>query len=159
MDSNSLYLKIANYCAFQERNLKEVQAKLKLWQVPNELHASYIELLTTEGYLNPERYAQSFARGKSNIKKWGKTKIKMHLKQKGIDDQTINESINLIDNETYKNTAKKLAEKKLKSLTKESDSRVAHQKVIRFLIGKGYEFDIAIKTVKEITGKSTDDLV
>ena len=47
-----------------------------------------IDLLIIEliqfNFLNEERYARSFARGKFRIKKWGKLKIRMALKKRGL---------------------------------------------------------------------------
>ncbi|MFN8436783.1 MAG: regulatory protein RecX [Cytophagales bacterium] len=145
MTSDELYLKIANYCAYQDRSVAEVLKKMNDWQVPLEFHETFIELLISENYLNQERYASSYIRGKSQLKKWGKNKIKIHLQQKGIPQELIQEKLNDLNTEDYLHIATKIAQTKLVSLQKETDKRVLKQKILRHLIGKGYEFDIAQK--------------
>src|SRR5690606_40103744 len=66
-------IKIASYCAYQERCQKEVRDKLYEYG----LHSHEVENLITsvilEGFLNEERFAKAFARGKFRIKKWGRS--------------------------------------------------------------------------------------
>lgn len=147
MDANELYLKVANYCAYQERSIKEVCDKMHKWEVPTDLQPQFLDLLQEEGYLNQQRFSHSFTRGKSTIKKWGKNKIKMHLKLKGVNDETINQSLQTIDSDEYFEVAKRLALKKIHSLTRETDKNVMFQKVVRYLLSKGYEFDIAMRVL------------
>jgi regulatory protein len=145
MDANALYLKIANYCAYQERSLKEVETKLKAWEVPEELHEQLIQLLFEEGFLSQERFANTYTRGKINLKKWGKTKVKMYLKHKGIDDETIQNSLGQVDEQAYLENAQKLAKHKLNTIKDQENPLVVKQKIYRFLLSKGFEMDVIQK--------------
>ena len=51
-------------------------------------------------YLNEERYALYYCKGKFNSRRWGKIKITNHLKNKGLDMTTINKGLNEISNKT-----------------------------------------------------------
>ena len=76
--------KLESYCAYQERCHKEVNQKLRdMGMIPQAID-QIISQLIQENYLNEERFAQSFARGKFNIKKWGKNRIVNELKFRGI---------------------------------------------------------------------------
>jgi regulatory protein len=145
MDVNSLYLKIANFCAYQDRTSIEVYKKMKLWEFPDELHDQFIELLKEESYLNEERYAKSYSRGKANLKKWGKNKIKLHLQHKGIDPETISDSLQEIDPETYQKNAIKLISKKMDGIKDKSNPIEVKQKIYRFLLSKGFELEAITK--------------
>ena len=81
-------------------------------------------------------------RGKNNNNRWGKNKIKFHLKNKGLTDDEINIGIESIDEESYLNILKKnieLYNKKLKEPNR--------NKLIGHLINKGYEMDLILRYI------------
>ncbi|MCI3936798.1 RecX family transcriptional regulator [Chryseobacterium aahli] len=57
--------------------------------------------LMKENYLNEKRFTRSYICGKFYIKYLGKTKIKMHLKQKGITEKLITKNFDEIDEDDY----------------------------------------------------------
>ena len=61
--------KLKGYCAYQERCHKEVVQKLRDMNMIHQAIDEIITHLIQENYLNEERFAQSYARGKFNIKK------------------------------------------------------------------------------------------
>ncbi|MBO6881940.1 MAG: RecX family transcriptional regulator, partial [Winogradskyella sp.] len=63
--------KMEHYCAYQERCHKEVVDKLKSMKMIPEAIDQIVGHLIQENYLNEERFAKAFARGKFQIKKWG----------------------------------------------------------------------------------------
>ena len=76
--------KIQSFCAYQERCQKEVREKLKSLHT-NSLEAEQIIAeLIEENFLNEQRFASAFARGKFRIKKWGRKKIESKLKFKEV---------------------------------------------------------------------------
>lgn len=150
MDVQSLYHKIAQYCAFQERSLQEVTTKLKAWEVPEELHETLIQLLIEEGYLDQARFANTYTRGKINLKKWGKAKVRLHLKHKGVDEEAIQQSLGQIDMEQYLENANKLVLQKLKTIKDRSNPLVVKQKIYRFLLSKGFEMEVIQKAVDKV---------
>lgn len=155
MDAQSLYHKIAQYCAFQERSFLDVSNKLKAWEVPEELQETLLQLLIEEGYLDQERFANTYTRGKINLKKWGKTKVRMHLKHKGVDDEAIQQSLGQIDMDQYHDNAYKLALQKLKTIKNQDNALIVKQKIYRYLLSKGFEMDIIQKAVDKVLKQDT----
>jgi regulatory protein len=84
--------KLEHYCAYQERCHKEVEEKLKSMHMIPAAIDQIIGKLITDNYLNETRFAQSFARGKFRIKKWGKVRILNQLKFRGISAWNIKKS-------------------------------------------------------------------
>ena len=78
--------KLKHYCAYQERCHSEAIQKLYDLGVRKADHAEIIATLIEEGYLNEERFAIAFARGRFRLKQWGRVKIKYELKQKQVSD-------------------------------------------------------------------------
>jgi regulatory protein len=157
MDVKALYHKIANYCAYQERSLQDVEGKLKAWQVPDELHSQLLALLEQEGYLNQERFAHTYTRGKVYLKKWGKAKVKMYLRQKGVDEATIQESLAQVGEAEYLENAKKLALAKRHSLKDKDAPLVTKQKIYRYLVSKGFEGEVVQKALSYAMGTYQED--
>jgi regulatory protein len=76
--------KLEHYCAYQERCHQEVIQKLRGMNMIPEAIEIIISQLIEDNYLNETRFAQSFARGKFRIKKWGKERIVRELKFRKI---------------------------------------------------------------------------
>lgn len=133
--------KLEALCAAQERCSYELQKKMNSWGISQEDSDALLAHLITNNFLNEERFAAAFVSGKVNIKKWGKVKIRRHLKQKFISDFSINCALNTIDDEVYLNHLTSLAVKKFNVLDKEKDPYTRKGKVYRYLLSKGYETD------------------
>ncbi|MBE7640797.1 recombinase RecX [Salegentibacter sp. BLCTC] len=137
------------FCAYRDRSHKEVEEKLnKMNMIPAAQEQIIIQLMQ-EDFLNEERFARSFVRGKFRIKKWGKIKIKQELKFREISSPIIKIALTEIEQEKYTATLYELAEKKL-DLLKEPDTFKKKRKLADFLLRKGYESNLVYEVVNEL---------
>ena len=127
----------------------EVSMKLKSWGLIQEAIDLLIIELIQFNFLNEERYARSFARGKFRIKKWGKLKIRMALKKREVNFKCIDIAMLEIDDKTYLNTLKELLQKK-NDILKETNSYKRKMKLIRYLVNRGYEYDLIHDALVEL---------
>jgi regulatory protein len=134
--------KLKHYCAYQDRSHAEVKEKLYSFGLWKQDVEKAISQLIEEDYLNEERFAQSFARGKFRMKHWGKVKIKYELKQKQVSEYCIKKGLKEIDEEDYLKTVNKLLEEKLQTLASEKNIQIRKRKVMDYLLQKGYERDL-----------------
>ena len=81
---------IQRYCAFQERCQSEVEERLRSMGVLPEAQAELVADLMANGFLNEERFARAFARGKFRMKGWGPRKIAQGLQAKRVSSACIN---------------------------------------------------------------------
>lgn len=81
--------KILRYCAYQERCFSDVRKKLTELGATREEMTQLLEYLTEEGFLNEERFARAYVRGKFRINGWGRLKIKAGLLAKGVEQGII----------------------------------------------------------------------
>ncbi len=139
--------KIKSYCAYQERNHKEVKNKLYEFGLYSHQVEELLSLIINEGYLNEERYAKAYAGGKFRIKQWGKLKISYNLKIKGVSSYCIKKGLNEINEDEYLSVAKKLLNEKYKSLGKKS--AIKDVKVKNFLMQRGFETSLIYSLLKE----------
>lgn len=142
-------IKLMQYCAYRDRSHKEVEDKLEEMRMIPAAREQIIIKLMQEDFLNEERFALSFVRGKFRIKKWGRVKIKNELKQRQISTPIINLALSEIDENVYLSTLNQLLEKK-KSLIKEENSYILKQKLGNYLLQKGYESYLIFGLMDEI---------
>lgn len=136
--------KLVNYCVYQDRCHYEVELKMREFVLIPEAKDEILLYLIQENYLNEERFAKSYARGKFYIKRWGKNKIKQNLTAKGIAERLINTSFKEIDDEDYQQTIRNFIQKALPTYKglKEYEKK---QKLIKLLMSKGFEYDEIVK--------------
>jgi regulatory protein len=134
-------LKVANYCAYQERCHNEVLEKLSEWGIWGIDAQEILLTLIEQNYLNEERFAIAFAGGKFRVKHWGKVKIKLELKQRDISEYCLNKALNEISDQDYLHTLNEQIDKKWAE-TKDKNLLSKRAKVARYVNGKGFEQDL-----------------
>lgn len=132
---------IQRYCALQDRCHYEVRSKLLERGIYGDILEEMISDLISEGFLDEERFAKSFVRGKFRMKGWGRNKIVQELKLRQVSEYSIREGLKEIDDNEYMTTLEKLYQKKLK-ITKYKDQYDRYKKMTAFLMSKGYEYDL-----------------
>jgi regulatory protein len=130
--------KAEHYCAYQERCHKEVRDKLKTWHmIPEAIDVVMVHLLQ-ENFLNETRFAEAFVSGKLRIKKWGRLRLTLELKQRDISSVTINLALSKIDEGEYLEIFNALAEKKA-LLIQDANVYKSRKKLIDYLLYRGWE--------------------
>ena len=142
-------LKLEHYCAYQDRCHDEVIAKLRSLRMTSEETDLIVVHLIDHNFLNEERFACSFARGKHRIKYWGKIRIVNELKSRHISQYNINTALKEITIEEYSNTFDSLATRTWDGMT-ESNTLKRRKKFCDFLLRKGYESGLVWEKVKEL---------
>jgi len=128
---------------------KEIRERLLKREYDIETINRTISFLKEYNLLNDENYAKMYIKDKS--KSQGKKKIKYDLLRKGLDDNLIEKEIAKIDSDEEEDIAYNLANKKYNILRKrENDNYKLSQKLYRFILSKGYSYDIASKVIKKL---------
>ena len=141
--------KLERYCAYQERCHLEVVQKLKgMGMIPEAIDLIVVQLIQ-ENYLNEERFARSYARGKFNIKKWGRNRIVLELKRRQISPYNIKAALEEIDLGDYLDALDALAEKRMGQI-REGDPQKRRKKLADYLIYRGWEPQLVMEKVAEL---------
>ena len=141
--------KMAKYCAYQERCLKDVRDKLKTLDIPEEEKKKILDYLLENRLVNDERFAKSFVRGKVNQSGWGLNKIRFHLVQKGIAKETIDEALGQTDEEVYRQRLIDILRTKAKTVKAENDFE-KKRKLAAYAMQKGFEGSLVWEVLKEL---------
>ena len=129
---------LENYCAYQERCHKEVQLKLKKMGMIPEAMDKIIVHLIEHNYLNEERFAKAFVRGKFRIKKWGKNRLVRELKFREVSKYSIESGLSEINPEEYLEVLDELVKKRIAQV-KERNPYKKKRKVADYLLYRGWE--------------------
>lgn len=140
---------LQQYCAYQERSHAEVKDKLYSFGLTTNEVEEIVSGLIADDYLNEERFARAFARGKFRMKQWGRIKIKYELKRKRVSEYCIRKGLTEIDDLEYDKTLNKLFEEKWDALKREKNVFIKRKKLSDYLLQKGYERDLINSLLKE----------
>lgn len=141
--------KIEFFCGYQERCHEEVVDKLRSIKMDSDEIDQIMVHLITENFINEERFATSFARGKHRIKHWGKIRITNELKFRNISQTLINIALKEITPEEYLNTFHALAERLWESI-RETNSLKKRKKFCDYMLRRGFESNLVYDKVKEL---------
>ena len=141
--------KMAKYCAYQERCVKDVTEKLKTFEIGDKEKEAILSYLIDNRFVNNERFAKAFVRGKINQSGWGLNKIRFHLMQKGISKELIDEALQAFDEEMYRQRLIEVLTTKAKTVKAANDFE-KKRKLAAYAIQKGFEAPLVWEVIKEV---------
>jgi regulatory protein len=130
--------KMEKYCIYQDRCHQEIEKKLReIGMIKQASEVIQLHLMEHD-FVNEERFARSFARGKFKIKKWGKKRIVNELKKREVSNYNIEAGLSEIDPIEYENTLDETGRRRFENV-RETNTLKKRKKVADFLLRKGFE--------------------
>lgn len=150
--------KALSYLARRIHSKRELETKLRQKHYEKDLIISVLDDLEENNIINDETFALHFVDEKINRKKWGIIKVRNELMKKGIVSEVVDDIIKIYaGSENQFDNALQLARKKLKLVSnRENDSRKVKQKVLSFLISRGFGYDLSVEVVNELVRDDKD---
>jgi regulatory protein len=140
---------IGRYCAYQERSHAEVRTKLQQLKCPPEEAEEVMVTLIEQGFLNEERFARAYARGKFNQKAWGKHKIRQGLRGKGIGESLVDLALaEEIPEDLYQETLSREIRRHWGEDTVPDYEE--KQKIRQHFIRRGFEWELVDEVIKDL---------
>ena len=141
--------KLEHYCAYQERCHQEVKQKLvSMHMIPEAIDVIMIHLLE-HNFLNEERFAKAYVRGKFKIKAWGRRRLAFQLKQKDVSKFNINQALEEISDEEYIGVFNDLTEKVAHTI-KETNKLKKKKKFVDYFLYRGWESHLVYEKANEL---------
>ena len=139
-----------NLCSGREYCTGEIYAKAsKLSEGDVDVADAVLESLKADKFVDDLRYASAFARDKSALSGWGRSKISYALKFKGIDGETIALALQEIDTEAAGKKLDGVLAAKYRTLSGDPQRKL---KLIRFALGRGYSYHEVKAAISRIAG-------
>lgn len=142
-----------NMIARKARTQKEARSRLYEKGFHKDAVEYAISAVSAYGYLDDEEYAKAYIENAMRNK--GGYRVKRELQLKGVSDEDAAEALFELDSETELESAKVLAVKYLKS-KKVLDEKVK-EKLFRFLVSRGYDYDTIKKAMKAVSAEIEDN--
>jgi regulatory protein len=139
--------RLQRYCAYQERSHREVRTKLLELKIYGDDLEEIIAKLIADNFLNEERFARAYARGKFKIKQWGRRRIVQGLQQHEVSAYSIRKALEEIEPADYKKTLQEVISKKKALLTAETDFELQN-KLAQYAVSRGFESELVWETLK-----------
>ncbi|MEM7575052.1 MAG: RecX family transcriptional regulator [Bacteroidota bacterium] len=127
------------YCAYQDRCHKEVRDKLRQLGVYSDWTEEIITELIQDKFLDEERFARSYARGKFRIKRWGRNRIVRELKMRQISAYCIKKALTEIEEEEYERVMEEEVLKRHRLEKKAKHPWLKRRKLVDQMVKRGYE--------------------
>lgn len=158
IEQNILYhikQRALSFLARRFHSERELLIKLKQKSYEERLIRIVLNELKEKSLIDDEVFTNHFIEEKLKKKRWGKNKIRAALFSKGISSSIIEEVLQSFDSEVNQNeVALNLAKNKFENLKlRETDSRKLKQKLISFLLSRGFDYEVSAGAVNKITGQ------
>ena len=132
--------KLKKYCSYQERCHHEARGKLLSLKVYGDTLEQVMATLIEENYLNEQRFAEAYARGKYRIKRWGKIKIQQRLKAKKVSSYCIKKALQALEEEGgYEEGLQEILHSYIDQRREKYMLPILRKKAYLYGISKGYE--------------------
>lgn len=141
--------RLQRYCTYQDRCHIEVERKLTEMRMIPQAKEQIIMSLIEDDYLNEERFALAFVKGKFRIKKWGRIRLKAELKKRKISKYLIKTALEQISEKDYLFTFEELANRKANSIKADS-ILLKKKKLADYLIYRGWESSLVNNKVNQL---------
>ena len=132
VDTKVFLERAARYCAGAEHCAADVARLLERLGATGVQIDEVIGILKEQKYIDEQRYCRAFVHDKVAFQGWGRMKIVMGLRAKRLPEAAIQEAVEDIDEKIYASNMRKAMH------SKRGQDR---QKVMRFMLQRGYTFD------------------
>ena len=139
-------------CARSERCTGDALRLMERWGVPPTERKSVVERLVAQRFIDDRRYAEAYTREKTSLSGWGARKIALHLRQKGVAQQIITETLSAVDDLAQQSRLEDRLRRKQRTTKAASDYEL-RGKLLRYAMTQGYDYDMAMEAIECIMAK------
>lgn len=150
-----VYFRVLNFLSFRPRSKKEVVDYLDKKLPPDfscKIKLKILKKLKEQKLLDERQFALWWLDQRLTFNPKGKKLLSLELRQKGIDQETINEVIAEIDEAQLEKQAKKILEKKIK-LWQNLPPKEQKHKLMNQLLRRGFDWQLTKKVIDEFMQK------
>lgn len=153
--ADEMLVRMAGLCAGAEQCTADIRSKILKQGFSAEEAERMIAYLRQNRYLDDSRYARAYAVDKVRFSGWGRMKVRMGLRGKGVDDAVISQALDYIPDSDYDAALEKVMAAKTRSLDL-SDVK-DRQKLYRHMASRGFESQLIINAMRRLMAKGKEE--
>lgn len=152
-----LFQRAAKLLSAKQRSVEELRERLLAGRgATPELVETVIERLREYGYLDDERFAQSYASLRLQQRPIGRQRLQRDLWQKKIDKQTVDAALDQVFEQTPEEDLIDRAIAKRIRLRGRPKTREEAKKLFDHLLRQGFEFELVSERVRSLSKGDAD---
>jgi len=127
---------------------RELQEKLERKKFSHDTTQAVLAELETKKFLDDRSFAMGFARNRFQRRQFGRDRVALELKAKGIAKELIEETLSLLYDEMAEETLAQEVLKKRQRTMKRSLTATDHRRLVDYLHRRGFSYDTIRKVLK-----------
>ena len=143
------YTTLSALCATCKYCRHDMMKKMDRWEMSQQEKDSVVQRLMEERFIDEGRFARAFVRDKFRYNKWGRMRIELELKMRGISAAHIQEGMEEIEEADNLSMLRELIKKKRPGVKGNSEYEI-RAKLYRYAMGKGFTADDIAKVIGDI---------
>ena len=155
------YAHLASYCAQAERSPSDLRRRMQRLELEEELQAELLTRLEAEGFVSGERFARAFVHDKHRFNGWGPRRLEHELRRHGIASSVIATALEELEEETSAEDEEprvlQLLRAKQRSLPAGLERRKAYDRLMRFGLYRGYDYDEVREAITQLLDTDEPD--
>jgi regulatory protein len=144
MTEQEALFRLSALCSSSEHCSFDVSEKMRRWELPDVVQTKIMKKLVDEKFVDDNRYCRFFINDKMKINKWGRRKIEQALYRKHICREISDPIFEEIGTRDSLDTLRKLIADKRKTVKAKNEYEL-NGKLIKFALGRGFEFSLVRK--------------
>lgn len=146
--ADEMLVRMAGLCAGAEQCTSDIRNKILKQGFSSEEAEYMVRYLQENKYIDDSRYARAYAVDKVRFSGWGRMKVRMGLRAKGMGDAVISQALEYISQSDYDDALNRVMKAKAKGLDlKDVKDR---QKLYRHLVSRGFESNLIIDAMRQL---------
>ena len=131
------------------RSRKELEVTLAKREIDPQVTKEVLDRFVEIDVINDAAYAQLLVRSRCNTKRVSRSVMRQQLRQKGVDQDIIEQALLVVTDVDELQMATQLVEKKARAMTR-LDPQVRKRRLFGLLARKGYGTAIALQVIRDL---------
>ena len=131
------------------RSRKELEITLAKRMIDPDVAKEVLDRFVEIDVINDAAFAELLVRSRCNTKKVSRSVMRQQLRQKGVDQEIIEEALLVVTDDDELRMATELVEKKSRAMS-QLDPQVRKRRLFGLLARKGYGTAIALKVINDL---------
>jgi regulatory protein len=141
------------FLSYRARSEKEIRQNLRKHEMPEEVIKETIEKLRNAGLANDNEFAKAWVENRSTFRPRSRRALSMELRQKGLDDETVQSAVSGVDEDAL---AYEAAQKRLGRL-EGLEWNEFRKKLSEFLARRGFPYSVIAPIVTRLWSETHAD--
>lgn len=147
--AQEIFTRMATLCSRSEQCSTDIRKKIVAAGLDENHADDIIQKLKVEKFINDERFIRAYVSDKFKFNKWGRIKIRHYLSMKGLPEELIQNGLEELDKEKYKDVLIKTLKEKARKVKKKNKFEKMGQ-IIRFAQNRGFEPELIHRYLNEV---------